>query len=130
MKAVCLQCHSSDWTDHHFTNLDHVVTNYNERYFKPIKKRIEFLYEAGLLSRGKYFDEPLEWEFYELWHHEGRRARMGAAMMAPDYAWWHGFYELKHRFVTILDHASKLVEAGRGEMYREFPGRFDDQEMK
>jgi len=26
-----------------------------------------------------------------MWHHEGRRARMGTAMMGPDYAWWHGF---------------------------------------
>ena len=58
------------------------------------------LYAKGILSKSSYFDEELEWEFYELWHHEGRRARMGSAMMAPDYAWWHGFYELKHRFNT------------------------------
>jgi hypothetical protein len=31
-----------------------------------------------LLDKTKFFDEHLELEFYELWHHEGRRARMGA----------------------------------------------------
>ena len=28
------------------------------------------------------------------------------AMMAPDYTWWHGFYELKKRFVYILSRAN------------------------
>ena len=27
------------------------------------------------------FDERIEWEWYYLWHHEGRRARMGASMI-------------------------------------------------
>ena len=108
MKKVCLQCHSQQWTDAHFVNLDAVVANYNDTYYKPIKALIDSLYQAGLLSKRSYFDEALEWEFYELWHHEGRRARMGAAMMAPDYAWWHGFYELKHRVVRINQQAEEL----------------------
>jgi len=112
MKTVCLQCHSHTWTDDHFTNLENVVRNYNDLYYRPMKKLIDSLYDAKLLSRKKYFDEELEWEFYELWHHEGRRARMGAAMMAPDYAWWHGFYELKHRYTTIKKTADKLRKTG------------------
>jgi predicted heme/steroid binding protein/uncharacterized membrane protein len=123
MRKVCLQCHSPTWTDNHFSNLDHTVANYDENYYKPMKTLMDSLYETGLLSRKTYFDEPLEWEFYELWHHEGRRARMGAAMMAPDYAWWHGFYELKHRFNRIIEEAALLRETGRGVLYTEFPGR-------
>jgi len=42
------------------------------------------LYADGKLSRSP-FDEKLEWTYYEVWHHEGRRARMGTAMMGPDY---------------------------------------------
>lgn len=125
MKQVCLQCHSPSWTDGHFHNLDEVVSNYNENYFKPIKARLDELYDEGLLSRERYFDEPLEWEFYELWHHEGRRARMGAAMMAPDYAWWHGFYELKHRFNHIIQTAQELRKRGQGPVYKEFPGKYE-----
>jgi len=44
------------------------------------------------------FDEKIEWTYYELWHHQGRRARMGTAMMGPDYAQWHGFYEVAKPF--------------------------------
>jgi hydroxylamine dehydrogenase len=43
-------------------------------------------------------DEKLEWVYYELWHHQGRRARHGAAMSGPDYAWWHGIYEVAKTF--------------------------------
>jgi hydroxylamine dehydrogenase len=28
----------------------------------------------------------------------GRRARRGAAMSGPDYAWWHGIYEVAKNF--------------------------------
>ncbi|HEB83440.1 MAG TPA: cytochrome C552, partial [Bacteroidetes bacterium] len=28
----------------------------------------------------------------------GRRARHGAAMMGPDYTWWHGIYEVGQHF--------------------------------
>ncbi|MBK5102027.1 MAG: hypothetical protein JJE15_13700 [Desulfobacteraceae bacterium] len=124
MTAICLQCHSEGWTNEHFANFDKVIENYNQEYFKPIKERIDGLYRKGLLSKSSYFDEELEWQFYELWHHEGRRARMGAAMMAPDYAWWHGFYELKHRFNRILEETEKLERTGRAYQYREFPGKF------
>lgn len=57
------------------------------RLLKPAKNMLDDLYAKGLLDKTKYFDERLEVEFYELWHHEGRRARFGSAMMAPDYAW-------------------------------------------
>ena len=124
MKSVCLQCHARSWTDDHFTNLDQVVVNYNDNYFKPIKEIMDSLYESGLLSKETYFDEPIEWEFYELWHHEGRRARMGAAMMAPDYAWWHGFYELKHRFGQIMESYEDLKKKGKRQVYKELPGRY------
>ncbi len=87
MKDVCLQCHGNTWTDAHFVRLDKVVEEYNEVYFKPVKKMLDDLYAKGLLDKTKFFDEELEIEFYEIWHHEGRRARFGAAMMAPDYAY-------------------------------------------
>ncbi len=111
MKKICLACHSSRWTDAHFDNFDAVVTNYNEVYYKPMKKIMDQLYEQKLLSKEKPFDERLEIDFYELWHHEGRRARFGAAMMAPDYTWWHGFYELKKRCMIIEEQAEQLLQS-------------------
>jgi hydroxylamine dehydrogenase len=123
MAAVCCQCHSSEWVEGHFTNTDNVVQLYNRSYYEPVREIMDRLYAEGELSEDSYFDEELEWEFYEFWHHEGRRARMGAAMMAPDYAWWHGFYELKHRFLKLLDLAGEHSRQDRGEWLEEFPGR-------
>ncbi|BBO75988.1 hypothetical protein DSCW_34050 [Desulfosarcina widdelii] len=125
MRAVCLQCHSTTWTDDHFRNLDAVVEAYNSIYYDPAREKLDGLYEAGLLSKKNYFDEEIEWQFYELWHHEGRRARMGTAMMAPDYAWWHGFYELKHRYVHFMELVEKRDEEGKAEPFDFFPGRME-----
>jgi hypothetical protein len=113
METVCLACHSQGWTTGHFTRFDQAVANYNDNYYKPMKKLTDELYEKKLLDKSKNPDEQLEIEMYELWHHEGRRARFGAAMMAPDYAWWHGFYELKKRCMVIKEEAEKLIESGR-----------------
>ena len=44
------------------------------------------------------FSNKYEWIWWEIWHHEGRRARHGAAMMGPDYTWWHGIYEVAQHF--------------------------------
>jgi len=113
MKHVCLACHSPEWTDGHFYRMDKAIENYNEVYYKPMKKLIDELYEKKLLSRDKALDEKLEIDMYELWHHEGRRARFGAAMMAPDYTWWHGFYELKKRVMEIEAQAEELLNSGK-----------------
>ena len=110
MKQICEQCHSDGWVDGQFIMYDKVNEEYNEVYFKPAKKMLGELYEKGLLDKSKFFDEELEVEFYELWHHEGRRARFGAAMMAPDYAWWHGFYECKKRYNSFMEKARDLIE--------------------
>jgi hypothetical protein len=110
MKEICLQCHGNTWVDAHYVKLDKNVEEYNEVYFKPAKKMLDELYAKGLLDKTKFFDEQLEVEYYELWHHEGRRARFGAAMMAPDYAWWHGFYECKKRYVNFMEEARDLIK--------------------
>jgi predicted heme/steroid binding protein/uncharacterized membrane protein len=123
MRAVCYQCHSSEWVEGHFANTDNVVRKYNELYYGPVRAVMDQLYASGELSEDFYFDEELEWEFYEFWHHEGRRARMGAAMMAPDYAWWHGFYELKHRFVHFMELAREHSPRDRAHWLEDFPGR-------
>ncbi len=128
MGLVCMQCHSETWRNDHFANLDAVIQLYNDTYYRPSRQMMDSLYADSLLSSDMYFDEPIEWEFYELWHHEGRRARMGAAMMAPDYSWWHGFYELKHRWIALKKDAEAIRREGKSYRYSEIPGRLKAEE--
>ena len=101
MLTVCVQCHSKQWAQNYMHRFDLAIENYGDQYFIPAKRMMKELYAKGLLTKWPYFDEKIEWDFYELWHHEGRRARMGAMMMGPDYSWWHGFYDLKKTFLEM-----------------------------
>lgn len=127
MKNVCRACHADSWINDFYEGYDKAVEEYNEVYYKPAKKTFDQLNEKGLLDQTQFFDERLEVEFYELWHHEGRRARMGAMMMAPDYAWWHGFYEVKLRYNNFMEEANHLLETGQ-KAYRapDFPNATGD----
>jgi hypothetical protein len=127
MKKICMQCHGKSWVDAHYVKTDKSVMEYNEVYYKPAKAMLDQLYEKGLLDSSRFFDEKLEVEFYELWHHEGRRARMGTAMMAPDYTWWHGFYEVKHRYNDFMAEARHLIATNtKAEIFEDFPNANGD----
>jgi len=127
MKNICSACHGDSWINDFYDGFDKAVEEYNDVYYKPAKAKFDELNEKGLLDQTKFFDERLEVEFYELWHHEGRRARMGAMMMAPDYAWWHGFYEVKLRFANFMEEANHLIETGqKAYIAEDFPNATGD----
>jgi hypothetical protein len=108
MKDVCGNCHATGWVENFYKQYDLTVDLYNEKFAKPAKAVMEKLYADGKLTRTP-FDEKIEWTFYELWHHEGRRARMGTSMMGPDYTQWHGFYEVaKHFYNEFLPEAEQI----------------------
>jgi hydroxylamine dehydrogenase len=114
MLTVCTSCHSPRWAGNYLARYDKAIENYNEEYFRPVKKIMDGLYQDGLLTAWPVFDEEIEWAFYEYWHHEGRRARMGSAMMGPDYSWWHGFYDLKQSYRHIIEESNAIRERGHG----------------
>ena len=101
MKQVCLHCHTPDYVSGFYKQYDDFVVLYNEKFAKPGQKIIAALRENELITATQ-FDEEIEWTWFYLWHHEGRRARHGASMMAPDYAHWHGMYEVAERFYQEL----------------------------
>ena len=110
MQDVCSQCHSPDFVRSFYIQFDAAVGLYNDKFAKPAKAIMDKLYTDGLISKTP-FDEKIEWTFFELWHHEGRRARHGAAMMGADYTQWHGFYELaKNFYMKFLPEAEDLKE--------------------
>lgn len=108
MQDVCSNCHATGWVENFYKQYDLTVDLYNEKFAKPAKAVMDKLRADGKLSATP-FDEPIEWTYYELWHHEGRRARMGTAMMGPDFTQWHGFYEVaKHFYNEFLPEAEQL----------------------
>lgn len=119
MKEVCSHCHTENYVGAFYKQYDDFVVLFNEKFAKSGQKIMGALRENGLLTK-KEFDEKIEWTWFYLWHHEGRRARHGASMMAPDYAHWHGMYEVAERFYQELipearELAKHAAEGGKKE---------------
>ncbi len=110
MKQVCAHCHSPDYINAFYVQYDDLVILFNEKFAKPGQAIIAALRANDLLTPIE-FDEEIEWTWFYLWHHEGRRARHGAAMMAPDYTHWHGMYEVADRFyMQLIPQARELAD--------------------
>ncbi len=113
MKQVCTHCHTQAYVNGFYEQYDDFVVLYNEKFAKPGKAIMASLRAQGLITDTQ-FDEEIEWTWFYLWHHEGRRARHGASMMAPDYAHWHGMYEVAERFYQeLIPQAREIAEHGR-----------------
>ncbi|MBI5625109.1 MAG: cytochrome C552 [Elusimicrobia bacterium] len=98
MGAVCLNCHGREFVGNFYKQYDSLVILYNEKFALPAKKIMDELGTDGVLDAKAPFEHRVQWVYYELWHHEGRRARHGASMMGPDYTHWHGMYEVSKHF--------------------------------
>lgn len=110
MQQVCLHCHTPAYVEGFYKQYDDFIVNYNEKFAKPGQKIMNALRDQKLITAAE-FDDEIEWTWFYLWHHEGRRARHGASMMAPDYAHWHGMYEVAERFyVELIPQARELAE--------------------
>jgi hydroxylamine dehydrogenase len=113
MQQVCANCHTSDYVNSFYKQYDDLLHLYNEKFAKPGKAIVDALRQHELLTK-RDFDEKIEWTWFYLWHHEGRRARHGASMMAPDYTHWHGMYEVAERFYTeLVPEARELTHQAR-----------------
>ena len=97
MENVCLSCHNQNFIDGFYIQYDGLIDLYHEKFAKPGLA----LYNAAqpLLKKAK-FSNKIDFVWFEIWHHEGRRARHGASMMGPDYTHWHGTYEIAKNFYT------------------------------
>ena len=101
MSQVCTHCHTQDYVSAFYKQYDDFIVLYNEKFAKPGGAIMAALREQQLITPPE-FDEEIEWTWFYLWHHEGRRARHGTAMMAPDYTQWHGMFEVAERFYQEL----------------------------
>lgn len=110
MKSVCINCHEQQWVDNFYVQYDSLVNQYHEKFAKP---GLELYGLAKPLLKPAEFSNPLDWVWFEIWHHEGRRLRHGAAMMGPDYTHWHGTYEVaKHFYTEMVPELEELAREG------------------
>ncbi len=124
MKGVCLNCHNDTYVDNFYKQFDDLVVLYNEKFAVPAKKFIDDLAADGVIDPMAPFEKEVQWVFWELWHHEGRRARHGASMMGPDYTHWHGMYEVgKHFYMEFLPAVIKAASEHSTEMERMYRDR-------
>ncbi len=92
MMKVCRGCHSPSWVEGYFKEFDEAVQDYN-KVAKSAKALLDKIYEEGLADKSNQLDEYPELMWYYIWHHDGRRWRMGASMMGYDFTHWHGLFE-------------------------------------
>jgi hydroxylamine dehydrogenase len=114
MQEVCSACHSGAFVGGFYTQFDGLVNAYNDKFAKPGARIVKALKDGKLITTDMDFDDPIEWTWYLLWHHQGRRARHGASMMAPDYTQWHGMFEVAQTFYTeFVPQVRDLIGAGK-----------------
>ncbi len=110
MYDVCLNCHNLNYVDAFYTQYDALIDLYHQKYADPGLALVE---AAKPLLKSAKFSNKLDFIWFELWHHEGRRARHAASMMGPDYTHWHGTYELaKHFYSKFIPELEHLIEQG------------------
>ena len=110
MKDVCSACHAEGWIENWYVQYDSLIDLYNNKFAKP---GLELMAAAKPLLKPVGFSNKIDFTWFEIWHHEGRRARHGASMQGPDYTHWHGTYEVARNFYSeLIPELEELVEKG------------------
>lgn len=109
MQSVCRECHNQKFIDDLYVNGDKAVDAVNAQV-KAADTLMSGLKQKGLLT-DKPFDEPIDFAYFELWHHWGRTAKFGVWMQGPDYTQWHGAYEMLKSASDLQDLANQKLNA-------------------
>ncbi|MCK4707991.1 MAG: hydroxylamine oxidoreductase [Gammaproteobacteria bacterium] len=111
MKDVCTACHTENYIENFYVQYDGAIELYNEKYAKP---GLALMKLAKPLMNPVKFASKLDFVWFELWHHEGRRARMAVSMQGPDIAHWEGTYDLAKNFYTeFVPELKELIHEGK-----------------
>lgn len=108
MQKVCVACHNKSFIDNFYQEADAATMAVND-FVVESNEIVEPLEEAGLLTAAP-FDQPIDFTYFDLWHHWGRTAKFGVWMQGPDYVQWHGAYEIL-RDLAELRHQAELLKS-------------------
>lgn len=108
MQNVCRNCHNEKWIEDFYTDADKCVEAVNElvRESNDVMAPVK----AANILTAQAFDEPIEFIYFDLWHHWGRTTKFGAWMQGPDYVQWHGIYELLRDMAELKEIAAEKLE--------------------
>lgn len=111
MIGVCLNCHNDTYVDNFYDQFDNLVEIYNENFAEPANDIMNMLIKDGIINPDAPWEKEVQWLFWELWNHEGRLARHGAAMMGPSIT-RQGMEGLSRNFYTkflpaVIDEAAE-----------------------
>ncbi|HZD57940.1 MAG TPA: multiheme c-type cytochrome, partial [Anaerolineales bacterium] len=111
MQGACLECHNENFIENFYTEADKATQAVNA-WVKESDDLVKPLTDNGLFTSAP-FDEPIDFTYFELWHHWGRTAKFGVWMRGPDYTQWHGAYEILSDLAELREMVDeKLLEAG------------------
>ena len=64
---------------------------------------------------GLPFSQPVDFVYFNLWHHDGRTSKYGAFMGGPEFVQWHGNYPMLQKTAQLQSMAAQSRrEHGRG----------------
>jgi len=112
MQFVCRECHNVNFIEAFYDDADSATEAVNA-WVVESDEIIAALKDKGLITEAP-FDEPIDFIYFDLWHHWGRTTKFGAWMQGPDYTQWHGAYEVLRDLAELQKLADeKLAEAGQ-----------------
>jgi hydroxylamine dehydrogenase len=107
MQNVCLECHNQNFISSFYASADSATEAVNA-LVEEGNDIMNPLREAGLLTDAP-FDQPIDFTYFELWHHWGRTAKFGIWMQGPDYTQWHGVYEMLSDLAELRELSAGLT---------------------
>lgn len=109
MQTVCSECHNANFIETFYSNADLAVEQVNAWVIES-DEIIQPLKDNGLLT-DQPFDEPIDFVYFNLWHHWGRTAKFGTWMQGADYVQWHGAYEMLNERAELIEMVNHKLEA-------------------
>jgi hypothetical protein len=117
MVKVCVNCHNDNFVEAFYIQYEAQLQLYDQKWAEPGEKLYKKATEVLKAIKGKEyakFAQMIDYTWFELWHHEGRRVRHAASMQAPDYTQWHGNYDLaKHWYGKYVPELEEVIEEGK-----------------